>query len=229
MNPGDVLLENEDLLVIDKPAGRDVIPSRDPRALPCLRDEWSASKGRLWVVHRLDRETSGVLVFTKNAAAHRRWNTAFESRRVHKTYVAVARGALPTEGVVQEPLRQFGSGRMGVDPRGKPSETRFAVLSAGPGVRLVAVEPVTGRRHQIRVHLARAGAPVDGDPLYGPAPRPVGGAPRLMLHAWRLSATGEPSLPGTVESPWPATFRDWVRVVGADQIVYRGAERGTGL
>ncbi len=229
MTPGAVLLENEDLLVIDKPAGRDVIPSRDPRAPACLRDEWSALRGRVWVVHRLDRDTSGVLVFAKNPAAHRRWNAAFVNRRVQKSYLAIVRGELPLVGAVVQPLREFGSGRMGVDPRGKPSDTRYAVLSAGNGARVLTVTPVTGRRHQIRAHMAFAGAPVDGDPLYGPAPRPIGGAPRLMLHAWRLSLPGEPAFPPAVEAPWPRALRDWIRVVGAEQIVYREAERGTGL
>lgn len=229
MNSGNILFENDDVLVVDKPVGRDVIPSRDPRAPECLRDAWATERGRLWVVHRLDRETSGVLVFAKNPAAHRRWNAAFERRRVHKTYVAVARGSLPDQGVFNEPLREFGSGRVGVDPRGKPCETRFRVLSAGGGAQCLEINPVTGRRHQIRAHLARAGAPIDGDPLYGPPPRPIGGAPRLMLHAWRLSLKGENGFPERVESPWPAAFCEWVRVVGADQIVYREPERGTGL
>lgn len=229
MTIGNILFENDDVLVVDKPAGRDVIPSRDPRALPCLRDAWAGERGRLWVVHRLDRDTSGVLLFAKTPAAHRRWNDAFEQRRVQKTYVAIARGTLPNEGVLTDPLREFGSGRVGVDPRGKPCETRFRLLSSGGGAQLVEVKPVTGRRHQIRAHFARAGSPIDGDPLYGPPPRPVGGAPRLMLHAWTLSLAGDPNFPKWVEAPWPPAFQEWVRVVGAGQIVYREPERGTGL
>lgn len=229
MNPGNVLFENDDVLVVDKPAGRDVIPSRDPRAPMCLRDDWAAQRGRLWVVHRLDRETSGVLLFAKNPAAHRRWNDAFERRRVRKTYVAVARGALPERGILRDSLKEFGSGRVGVDPRGKPCETHFRILASGNGAQLVEITPVTGRRHQIRAHLTRAGAPIDGDPLYGPPPRPVGGAPRLMLHAWSLSLAGEREFPETVEAPWPAAFLEWLRVVGVDQIVYREPERGIGL
>lgn len=229
MNRGNVLFETNDLLVVDKPVGRDVIPSRDPRAPVCLRDAWAADRGRLWVVHRLDRDTSGVLVFAKTPDAHRRWNGAFEQRRVQKIYVAVVRGKLESRGVLREPLRAFGSGRVGVDPQGKPCETHYRVLAEGRDAQLVEAHPLTGRRHQIRAHLAHAGAPIDGDPLYGPPPRPIGGAPRLMLHAWRLSLSGEKAFPGTVEAPWPSAFRDWLRVVGADQIVYREPERGAGL
>jgi len=96
-------------------------------------------------------------------------------------------------GRVETPLREFGSGRVGADPAGKPSLTEYSVRARGEGCTLLTVEPKTGRRHQIRVHLYSLGHPILGDPLYG-SPRPVGGAPRLMLHALALGLAGLPPL-----------------------------------
>ena len=110
----------------------------------------------------------------------------FEERRVRKTYLAVVQGEVRKNGKVDAALREFGSGRIGVDPSGKPSATRYWVRLNYPDATLLRVEPLTGRRHQIRAHLYHLGHPILGDTLYGKE-RPVGGAPRLMLHSHDLA------------------------------------------
>jgi RluA family pseudouridine synthase len=180
-----------------------VIPGRGETEGKPLVDQVSSNiRKKAYVVHRIDRETSGLVIFAKDAKTHRELCAIWEGREVTKTYLAWVQGRLDRkEGVLDHPLKTFGSGRMGVDPKGKPSKTRYRVLKVEGEVSLLEVEPQTGRRHQIRVHLYQAGHPVLGDPLYG-QDRPVGGAPRLMLHASQLqfSHEGKP-LVLTCETP----------------------------
>lgn len=190
-----VLFEDEEVLAVEKPAGTLVIPARRPEPAATLRELAQEAAGRpVFVVHRLDREASGVVVFAKTAAAHGALCAAFERRETRKTYLVAAAGRLEGEGRLDAPLRAFGSGRVGASPQGKPSLTLWRSLALGPGAALLEVGLVTGRRHQIRAHLAGAGHPVLGDPLYGPPPRPAGGAARLLLHAWRLELPGRPAI-----------------------------------
>lgn len=217
-----VLWENAWLWALAKPAGQDVIPGRGPETAPCLRDALARATARpVWVVHRLDRDTSGVVLFAKTADAHRFLSLEFENRRIEKEYLAAVRGPLDVpRGVLRQPLRAFGSGRMGVDPAGKPSETHFETLENWATGALLRVKPISGRRHQIRVHLNHAGHPVLGDPLYGPPPRPIGGAPRLLLHAARIAFRSPEEGPVAVDCPAPSDFLDALRIVGANEIRY---------
>ncbi len=142
----------------------------------------------LWVVHRLDRQTSGVIVFARTAAAHRDLNTQFEQRRAVKTYHALVQG-LPAwdSRSIRLPLRADGDRRHRtvVDhQRGKPAETDLLVLERFDQVALLRATPHTGRTHQIRAHLAAVGHPIVSDPLYGGAE--LSGLPRLGLHAYSL-------------------------------------------
>ncbi len=184
----EVLLEDAAVLVVDKPSGIATMPERDP-AVPSVQKELETARGeRLFVVHRLDKEVSGCLVFARTAAAHRALSMAFDERKVSKTYLALASGSVPKSlTVIEAPLRQFGSGRMGVDEkRGKPSRTELEVLGPiGDDTTAVLARPLTDRRHQLRVHFHHIGHALVGDPLYGdPARRRDG---RLMLHALRLT------------------------------------------
>jgi 23S rRNA-/tRNA-specific pseudouridylate synthase len=118
----------------------------------------------------------------------------FEGRRVRKSYLAVVLGRVDSPGEISTKLREFGSGRVGVDEKGgKHCLTRFKPKELLRGATLLEVDLVTGRKHQIRAHLYSIGHPILGDPLYG-EPRPVGGAPRLMLHAWKLAVHEGPIL-----------------------------------
>ena len=215
-----VLVADDHILAVDKPAGRLVIPGRgtDERS---LREDLEAEHGRLWVVHRLDRGTSGVLVFARTAAAHRALNLAFDRGEPAKRYLALVRGAPPAERRIDLAIAHARRGRMRParpgDPRGKPSATVIRVVEpfparrwAGGALALVEALPETGRTHQIRVHLAAEGFPLAVDPDYGddaPLRGPDGAVllARTPLHAARLEirhpADGRPL---AIEAPLPA-------------------------
>lgn len=208
----EILFDRDGILAVEKPSGIPVIPERKPgRVILSMLEDLLGMK--LFVVHRLDKETSGVLLFAKNARAHAYLSNLFEHRNVKKQYVAVVRGGIEAErGSIDAPLRQFGSGRMGVDAeRGKPSRTAWILRRRLSGFTLLDVFPETGRRHQIRVHLYGIGHPVAGDPLYGTAGQ-AGDAPRLMLHALEVAFTGPGGDPVTVTSPLPVEFEDFIAV-----------------
>lgn len=215
--PFALLQETRDILVVNKPAGVVVIPARNEPAESSLRHRLERARNeRLWVVHRIDRDTSGVVVFARNAEAHRELSLAFERHTVEKTYLALTRGVpLPPEGVIDVPLHCARKGKMRPALAGESgslaAETKYRVLRdwvtrAGP-VALVEAKPRTGRQHQIRVHLRWKGTPLLVDPLYGRAERVTaqglglsGEAPaceRHTLHAAELvlpARGGEPAL-----------------------------------
>jgi RluA family pseudouridine synthase len=204
-----VLYEDAEMVAVDKPAGLSAIPERDPDR-PCLVSLLAAWLGqRLWVVHRLDKEVSGVILFARSAEAHRHLNGEFAARRVRKTYLALTHGRIAVDqGVIDQPIRTFGSGRAGVDDEhGKPSRTEYGVLARAADYTLVAAYPVTGRRHQLRVHFYTLGHPLAGDPRYGD-PAIQGRIPRLMLHALRLECRRPDHTPLTVTAPVPDTFTE---------------------
>jgi RluA family pseudouridine synthase len=200
-----ILFENGDLLAVDKPEGVVSIAEAGQGGLPELVKD--AYPGKLFPVHRLDKEVSGVIVFAKTAEMHRFLNGAFDRREVRKTYLALVHGTIAqNRGVINRPIREFGSGRMGVDAKaGKPSATEFKVYERTKAATLVRAYPATGRRHQIRVHLYSIGHPIVGDRKYGDK-KVQEKYPRLMLHAMAI----EFALPSgerlAVESPPPASF-----------------------
>ncbi|MEM1125423.1 MAG: RluA family pseudouridine synthase [Bacteroidota bacterium] len=209
-----ILHEDADLLVADKPAGLTTIPGH-AQGLPTLRETLEAQVGqRLFVVHRLDKAVSGAIVFARHAEAHRHLSLQFEHRHVEKTYLALAHGRVPqTAGTIDAPLRKFGSGRMGVDARrGKPSQTRYRVQRGTSAYTLLHAFPLTGRRHQLRVHFYHLGHPLVGDPLYGDAALRTG-YPRLYLHALRLRCTHPAGHPLDVKAPPPPAFTDLVEAL----------------
>lgn len=204
----DVLYEDEDILAVNKPEGLVAVPERR-RLEQSLFEELCAERAeKLYIVHRIDRETSGVIVFARNAEAHRQLNRQFETRSVEKVYLALVRGIISDDrGEIDKPLRQFGSGRVAVDDRrGKASVTEFRVLERLETFTLVDVRPYTGRRHQIRVHFYSIGHPIVGDPLYGDGTI-QSRYPRLMLHAHRLSLRLPSGGEITIEAPMPESFR----------------------
>lgn len=203
-----VLFENGDVVAVDKPEGLASIPEGGPSQPSLLEQLASAYETRLYVVHRLDKEVSGVILFAKNPEAHRLLNQQFEQRLVQKRYLALVHGdvAGPTLRI-DLPLREFGSGRMGVDRRrGKHAITTAEVRQRFSGYTLLEVSPLTGRRHQIRVHLYSAGHPVVGDRRYG-EPALQQGFPRLMLHALALTVALPTVGTLTIAAPVPPSFQ----------------------
>jgi len=219
-----IIYQDEYLIAVNKPPGLRVIPDRWIPALPNLRDLLNrrlsalpnGEKANLWVVHRIDADTSGLVLFARTADVHRLLNLAFENHKVEKKYLAVVKGKVePEEGEINLPLGAHPrrKGRVRVHSDGKPSLTRYKVLEQFRSYTLLEVSPHTGRMHQIRVHLQAIGHPLAVDPLYDGADR-LGinslkfGVPerwndqesyllsRLSLHAWRLRFThpvsGEP-------------------------------------
>jgi len=181
------LYEDADILAVEKPIGLATIPERD-LAVPSLKSELEKLTGTpLFIVHRLDKDVSGVVLFAKTAAAHRHLSMQFTARDVAKSYLALAHGRLPQDtGDIRFSIRQFGSGRMGVDARaGKPCHTQYETRERFNRFTLVEVHPVTGRRHQLRVHFFAIGHPLVGDPRYG-EPATQRQYPRLMLHAQQI-------------------------------------------
>ena len=184
-----MIYADENLLVLEKPAGLLCVPGRGADKQDCL----SARVQRLYpdalVVHRLDQATSGLMLFARGLALQRALSRAFAERRVDKRYVAVVHGVLADdEGCIDLPLAADWPQRprQRVDYHaGKPSTSGYRVLQRDPGARRtrVALHPLTGRTHQLRVHLAAIGHPIVGDALYGGAQEPAG---RLLLHAERL-------------------------------------------
>jgi tRNA pseudouridine32 synthase / 23S rRNA pseudouridine746 synthase len=203
-----LLYEDPDLIAVNKPVGVSSIPERD-LAVPSVRTLLEKQLGtRLFTVHRLDKEVSGVMLFAKTADAHRYLNAAFFDRNVKKTYIALVHGVVASDsGTIDAPIRQFGSGRMGVDAKnGKPSITRYKVLERRDPFTLVEAYPLSGRRHQIRVHFYHIGHPIAGDMRYGKIME-QNPFTRIMLHAWRISWKKRDGMEMTVEAEVPEEFR----------------------
>ncbi|MCY0885454.1 MAG: RluA family pseudouridine synthase [Firmicutes bacterium] len=189
-----VIYEDDAILVVNKPRGLVVHPARGHLGdtlieglLHRLTPSPEAPALRPGVVHRLDRDTTGLMVVAKTETARTRLAAALQVRLVHRAYMALVRGhPHPREGWLEAPIGRDPRNRqrMAVVLGGRQARTRYRTCRVWPGYALLSVELETGRTHQIRVHLAAAGHPVVGDPLYGAGPEL--GFPAQALHAWRL-------------------------------------------
>jgi tRNA pseudouridine32 synthase/23S rRNA pseudouridine746 synthase len=184
---------SERYVVIDKPAGMLSVPGKGEDNKDCaaarVREAFPGASGPL-VVHRLDMDTSGLLLFGLDADAQRELSMQFENREVEKRYVALVDGLVAAEsGEIDVPMRADIENRpvQIVDhEQGRPSVTRWRLLALETDRSRLELEPLTGRTHQLRVHMAHAGHAILGDVLYGPRPRTASLAPRLCLHAAML-------------------------------------------
>ena len=226
--PLEIIFEDDELLVIDKPTGLVIHPAvGNPsgtlvNALLHHCHDLSGIGGveRPGIVHRLDKDTTGLLVVAKSDRAHLGLSLAFRNRKVHKTYLSVCYGTFKnTEGVIDAPIDRHPRDRqhMAVVKNGRPARTVYEVRESFGGTSLVECRPVTGRTHQIRVHMAHIGHALVGDPLYSGrqwrslADPQAGSAchkfPRQALHAWRLEFAHPVSKEVvTFEAPPPADF-----------------------
>ncbi len=217
-----VLFDQDGLLAVDKPPGLPVHPTRDPLRPSVLgllqrRDPTQ----QIGLVHRLDVETSGVLLLARNKTLEAELGRAFAERRVHKTYVAVCEGkwaaTLPhTVHNYLKPQKARGRERMtSVRSGGEVARSQIVAAQNNRSVCAVVIQPETGRRHQIRAHLSGLGLPLAGDGLYGAQGQPP--APRILLHAWQI----ELDHPRTgavlrIQSPFPRDLLEFATDHGLD-------------
>lgn len=221
-----ILFEDDHYFVVNKPPNIATLDDRaDPVNLLGLAKEYhpDAQAG-----HRLDKETSGVLVFAKNPEAYRHLSLQFQKREVGKVYHAVSDGIHRFEDVVVEkPVLKLKDGSVRIARSGKPAITRFTTLHAYKMHTLIACRPVTGRMHQIRVHLAYLSAPITGDVAYGGKPfflssvkrdfnlkKEAEEAPlmkRVALHAFSIAFTGISGGQVMVEASYPKDMRALIR------------------
>ncbi len=166
---GGILFDDETILCLNKPSGLLVLPDRFDTARPNLYSLLQEIFGSIFVVHRIDKDTSGVILFAKTAEAHASLNGAFEKREVQKEYRAIVQGNPRMDSdIINLPIIEHSTGTMGIATSGgKISRTEYAVLERFQGYALVALRPQTGRTHQIRVHLSAVQLPILGDALYG--------------------------------------------------------------
>lgn len=230
-----ILFEDDNLVVIHKPSGVSVTADRSGQEdiLQCLtRQQKQIEKLRL--IHRLDKDTSGVMLLAKNIDTQRRCTEWLERRQIRKTYLALVAGYVsPPAGIIEASLGRLthDSQRMCVDPkRGKPASTEYDLLADFGGVALVLARPITGRTHQIRVHFAHQCFPLAIDPLYG-ATRPIllsdfkmgytvkgkeEETPlidRLTLHAYQLELPRDGGFPSPLIAPLEKKFAAAVKML----------------
>ncbi len=210
----EVVRETPELLIINKPSGLLTMAGRGDLAkekhlVGLLHQRF----GKVFVTHRLDKDASGLIIFTRTPEAHRYYSGLFETRAIEKKYLVVAEGKVSEDrGEIDKPLAQRGSGRMSVAFDGKRSLTKYSVMERLRGATLLEVSIVTGRRHQIRAHLYSIGNPVLGDSLYGDAAK-QSRFPRLMLHSWRLRFTDMAGKTMSIEADPPADFMGVLKVL----------------
>jgi len=220
--PLRIVYQDQDLAVVFKPSGMVVHPAAGNEtgtlvnALLRHLDNLSGIGGEIrpGIVHRIDKDTSGLLLVAKNDMAHVSLSGQIKAHAVHRAYRAVVIGGFrQDEGTVDAPIGRHPTDRkrMAIVPDGRPAVTHWRVLEPLRGATLIECRLTTGRTHQIRVHMASIGHPVLGDPVYGPrkSPYPVGGG--QLLHAWRIGfvhpRTGEEMI---FEAEPEERFTQWV-------------------
>lgn len=225
--PLEILYQDAALLIINKPSGMLSHPSPQEKsgtllhaAAHYLLTSGAANLLRPLLLHRLDRDTSGVIALARTAPAARRLNEDFEQRRVAKHYLAVVKGIVaPDSGTIEAPIAAtphlWPRWRIASSGQGQPAQTRFTVAQRGPQHTLLRLEPLTGRTHQLRLHCAYIGHPILGERIYRgtqPSARgPHNTAPRSLLHAHRLILP-HPTQPAhqslETVAPYPADFAE---------------------
>jgi len=227
MKRPDIIFENNDFVVINKPAGMLSIPDRAQTA-ESLKDILIGLYGSIFTVHRLDKETSGLIIFAKNEMAHKHLSKSFEERSVEKIYLGLVQGTIAQEeGVIEAPIAEHPAknGTMVVYKKGKPAITQYKVVEPLGPFSLVQFQIHTGRTHQIRVHMQHIGHPIVCDPFYGNAQpilissfkrkyklskseeeeRPI--LQRLGLHAYKLKFSDQDGKEYSFEAEMPKDMR----------------------
>lgn len=217
-----IIAETNDWIAVNKPSGMLSIQDRHQHELPSAKSWLDSKYGEVLIVHRIDRDTSGLLLFARHAAAHQRLSKAFEQRQVEKKYLGIVLGTPPqTSGSIDAPMAEHPvkKGTMVVHAKGKPALTHYQVQQSFGKYSLVMFEIETGRTHQIRVHAKQMGHPIAADPIYTDGKpvrlsdfkkkvqlgkyeteeRPL--LQRLGLHAWQLAFTEADGTRVQLEAP----------------------------
>lgn len=221
-----VIFENEDFIALNKSAGMLTIPDRHDETQLSLYKILTQAYGKIFIVHRLDRDTSGLVLFAKNETSHKYLSQLFEKRNIKKIYLGVIIGSLQDEtGSINEPIAEhpFQKGVMAINKKGKPSLTEYKVLEDYGIYSAVQFNIHSGRTHQIRVHMKFAGHPIACDPLYGnpillssfkkkyklsraeEEERPI--LNRLALHSYQLNFKDAHSKEHILEAPLPKDLK----------------------
>ncbi len=223
-----IIFENEDFIAINKSAGMLTIPDRHDETQLSLYKILSQYYGKIFIVHRLDRDTSGLVLFAKNETSHKYLSQLFEKRNIKKIYIGIIGGSLPAVSAsIDEPIAEhpFRKGEMTVNKKGKASLTEYKVVEDYGIYSAVQFNIHSGRTHQIRVHMKFAGHPIACDPLYGDGKpvllssfkkkyklskgeeeeRPI--LNRLALHSYRLNFKDANNNPHTLEAPVPKDIK----------------------
>ncbi|MCX7641869.1 MAG: RNA pseudouridine synthase [Elusimicrobiales bacterium] len=178
---------DDNLITVSKKYGIPVTKGRgDLSKIENLTDILIKEFGNIYRVHRIDKDTSGLIVFARNKYIHRDLSILFENRKIIKKYLAIVWGIIDKKIKIDKPIREFASGRCGVDYRGKNALTYITPIKQLNEFTLIEAYPFTGRRHQIRVHLYDIGHPIVGDPLYGDLPKQKKYF-RMFLHSAYIS------------------------------------------
>jgi 23S rRNA pseudouridine1911/1915/1917 synthase len=222
----EILFENEEIIALNKPAGLLSVPDRT-QSVPSLKDLLVEKFGNIFTVHRLDRDTSGVIVFAKTADAHQYLSLIFQERQVEKMYYGIVWGVpTSTAAVIELPMLEHPgkNGTMVVHRKGKPASTGFEVMESFGKYSFLKFDLHTGRTHQIRVHMKETGHPILCDPLYGDGKpflvsslkknyklpefedeKPI--LSRLALHSAKLSFTNQSGKRLIIEAEMPKDMR----------------------
>ncbi len=187
----DILYQDEQLIILNKPSGLLSVPGRGDEKQDCMLSRLQMEHPQALVIHRLDMPTSGIIMFALNREMQRQMSILFEKKQIKKQYIAKVFGALQqSKGIIEEPLITdwINRPKQKIDYKiGKPSTTHYTLISIDQAENsLVKLEPVTGRSHQLRVHMLSLGHPVIGDQLYAPD-QSTDTSHRLLLHAEKIS------------------------------------------
>jgi len=225
-NKLDIIYENDEFIAVNKPSGLLTIPDRE-QTQRSLKEILIEKYGSIFTVHRLDKETSGIVIFAKNESTHKYLSGLFENRQIQKYYLGIVLGNLTDSGSIDAPISEhpLHKGLMNVHKNGKASLTSYEVLEANKNYSLVSFQLHTGRTHQIRVHAKHIGHPLACDPLYGDGKsvllssikkkykpgkhddeeRPMIG--RLALHSYKLVFTDQDETKREFIAEMPKEFR----------------------
>ena len=223
-----IIFENDDFIAVDKEPGMLTIPDRHDESQLSLYSLLTKRYGKIFIVHRLDKETSGLILFAKNEKTHKYFSQLFEQRKIEKNYLGIVRGNMPAEkGSVNEPIAEhpYHKGEMIISKKGKPSLTDYEVLEDYGIYSLVRFDIHSGRMHQIRVHTKSLGHPIVCDIVYGDGKpvflssfkkkyklsqhdleeRPI--VNRVGLHSHSLTFTDQYQKKHTIEAPLPKDMK----------------------